>query len=147
MIAKEKTLCEGLPTRVWEFCLRYERLSSIDPRGAFLVRVVREPHLVVDSLNGIDDLCAFSITILSFIRVYDPKTPFRTFKTMASLDWWSRSIGHRGAFLVRVDMKISLRVDDFDGAVSWQVNWHKRLTVKEVHDSRGSVLHPIFRKP
>lgn len=97
-------------------------MSSIDPRGAFLVRVVREPHLVVDSLKGIDDRRAFGVSIFSFTRVNDPKTPFRTFKTMASLDRWSRSIGHRGAFLVRVDTKISLRVDDFDGAVAWQVN-------------------------
>lgn len=103
-------------------CLRYERLSSIGPRGAFLVWVIREPHLVVDSFKGIDNHRGFRVSIPIFISVYDPQTPFVEHLTLADLDRWSRSIGPRGAFLTRFDMKISLRVYFLYGVVAWQVN-------------------------
>lgn len=101
---------------------------------------------MVDSLRGIDDHRGLGISFLIFISVCDPKTPFVEHLTLVGIDRWSRSIGPEGAFLMRVDTKISFSGDFLDGVVAWQVNLHKRRTIKGVHDYKGIVLHPISQK-
>lgn len=67
---------------------------------------------MVDSLKGIDDSRAFDVTIVIFIRVFDPKTPFLEHLTL----WRSP-----GSFPREDRYEISLRVDFLDGSVDWKV--------------------------